>query len=129
MVVVASAGNAADNRPSWPAAFDHVVAVAAVTRTADGVVPADYSNFGPWVDACAEGARVSTFVDGTSELPGAAPVQFTGFARWVGTSFAAPHVAGHLATLMTTHGLSASRARLHLQSAPRWHADYGVLVG
>ncbi|MGC9665451.1 S8 family peptidase [Planosporangium sp. 12N6] len=128
VVVVAAAGNAGTSRPAWPAALDQVVAVAAVTETEAGVAPAGYSNFGPWVDACAPGEHVSTYVKGRWELPGAAPVGFGGFARWAGTSFAAPYVAGHLATVMTRHGITADQARLDLLGRPRWHPDYGVLV-
>jgi hypothetical protein len=125
--VVAAAGNGGQNRPFWPAAGDQVVAVGAVTQTTNGVVPAEYSNYGPWVDACANGDRVSTYVDGSLELL-ETPVVFAGFARWVGTSFAAPHVAGRLATLMTSNGMTAEEARISLLSAARWDPDYGVLV-
>jgi hypothetical protein len=126
--VVAAAGNAGQNRPFWPAALDQVIAVGGVTRTSSGVIPADYSNYGAWVDACADGDRVSTYVDGSLELSGVPPVAFSGFARWVGTSFAAPYVAGRLATLMTTNGMTAAEARISLLSAARWDPDYGVLV-
>lgn len=128
VVVVAAAGNAGTNRPSWPAALDKVVAVGAVTVTSNGVVPADYANYGPWVDASADGDRVSTYVDGSFEVPGAPAEALNGFARWVGTSFAAPYVAGWLATQMTTQNISAAQARAQLLAAPTWHPDYGVLV-
>lgn len=128
LAVVAAAGNAGTDRPSWPAAFDKVIAVGAVTSTSSGPVPAEYSNYGPWVDACADGDRTSTYVDGTWEMAGTPPTAFGGYARWVGTSFAAPFVAGRLATMMSTMKISAAQARLALLAEPRWHADYGVLV-
>jgi subtilisin family serine protease len=129
VAVVASAGNSGAARPSWPAALDRVVAVAAVAETAGGIVPAEYSNFGSWVDASAIGERTSTYVKGRLDLPGVPQQQFAGFASWAGTSFAAPYVAGRLAAMMTSDGLDAAAAVQALLSNPRWHPDYGVLVG
>jgi len=96
-VVVAAAGNDGIDRPWWPAAFANVVAVAAVDD-ADGVVaPTAWSNYGTWVDVCTVGLDLlSTYVDGT--YPSGAT--FSGphpFARWSGTSFAAPLVAAEIA--------------------------------
>ncbi|WFE62929.1 S8/S53 family peptidase [Micromonospora sp. WMMD714] len=127
--VVAAAGNAGTSRPLWPAALDRVVAVAAVSQTSGGLVPAADSCFGPWVDACAIGERHSTYVEGQLLLPGRPVRQFHGFAVWAGTSFATGHVSGRLAALMTGGDLSAAEARTALLAAPRWHPDYGVLVG
>ncbi|WP_329016373.1 S8/S53 family peptidase [Micromonospora rifamycinica] len=127
--VVAAAGNAGTSRPLWPAALDRVLAVAAVSQTTGGLVPAADSCFGPWVDACALGERHSTYVEGQLLLPGRPVRQFHGFAVWAGTSFATGHVSGRLAALMTGGELSAAEARTALLAAPRWHPDYGVLVG
>jgi subtilisin family serine protease len=128
VVVVASAGNAHWSRKTWPAAIPDVVAVAAVTRDNEGLALADYSNFGSWVDACAEGERTSMYVPGKLELSGQPTITFSGFARWSGTSFAAPYVAGRLAA-MTGHGYTAVEARGDLLAASRWSPDYGVFVG
>ncbi|MEV6692017.1 S8/S53 family peptidase [Micromonospora sp. NPDC051196] len=127
--VVAAAGNAGIGRPLWPAALERVVAVAALSVGPSGPVPAGYSGFGPWVDACALGQRDSTYVEGTLPLPGRPSRVFQRYATWAGTSFATAHVSGRLAALMTAGGLSADAARLTLLAAPRWHPDYGVLVG
>jgi hypothetical protein len=81
------------------------------------------------VDACATGERHSTHVEGELRLPGQSPLFFGGFATWAGTSFATAHVAGRLATLMSSTGLGAEDARALLLAPPRWHPDYGVLVG
>jgi subtilisin family serine protease len=130
MVVVAAAGNSGSRRPSWPAAFKGVIAVAAVTADTHGnFVPDPDSNHGAWVDACAEGTHASTFVSGTSLLSGIGVSTFDPpYAEWSGTSFAAPVVAGRVADLMTRHGVPGRRAARILLDHPRWHPDYGVLV-
>ncbi|MFC6021782.1 S8 family serine peptidase [Plantactinospora solaniradicis] len=127
-VVVAAAGNTGANRPTWPAALADVLAVAAVSRGGTGITPASYSGFGSWVNACAVGERTSTYVDGRLLLPGRPARLFSGFADWAGTSFAAAHVSGRLAALMSAGGLDAEQARLVLLGNPQWHPDYGVLV-
>ena len=127
-LVVASAGNSASDRVQWPAAFPDVLAVAAVDSGDSGTVPAPYSNFGSWVDACAIGERVSTYVKGQLVLDGVPPVVFDGYARWSGTSFAAPLVAGRVATLMAANGLTARAAGAQLLSQATWRTDYGVLI-
>ncbi|WP_234361525.1 S8 family serine peptidase [Plantactinospora sp. BB1] len=127
-VVVAASGNAGTARPAWPAALPEVVAVAAVSQGANGLLPAAYSGFGSWVDACAVGERTSTYVDGRLLLPGRPVKEFRGYATWAGTSFAAAHVSGRLAALMSATGLDAEQARLVLLGEPDWHPDYGVLV-
>ncbi|WFE43478.1 S8/S53 family peptidase [Verrucosispora sp. WMMD1129] len=126
--VVAAAGNAGTDRPIWPAALDRVVGVAALASGPAGLVPAEDSGFGSWVDACAVGRRDSTYVAGRLPLPDRPTRVFQGFATWAGTSFAAAHVSGRLAALMTAGDLSADEARLALLAAPSWHPDYGVFV-
>jgi subtilisin family serine protease len=119
-VIVAAAGNDATWRPFWPAAFDFVVGVAAL----DGRGPAPFTNFGPWVDACAPGVDVvSTFFD---ERPGPIPhvdlppdlsshaVTFPGYARWSGTSFAAPKVAAAIAAAASSWGIDVREAERRL---------------
>lgn len=93
-VVVAAAGNQSLARPFWPAAVPDVVAVAA-TGTDGEVV--DFSNKGPWVDAAAPGVDViSSYV----RLRPAGGDPAYGFARWSGTSFAAPRVAADVAVTL-----------------------------
>ncbi|MBF9130864.1 S8 family serine peptidase [Plantactinospora sp. S1510] len=127
-VVVAAAGNTGTSRPTWPAALPDVLAVAAVSRGSAGIVPASYSAFGSWVNACTVGERTSTYVDGRLLLPGRPARLFSGFADWAGTSFAAAHVSGRLAALMSAGGLDAEQARQVMLGNPQWHPDYGVLV-
>ncbi|MDU0288116.1 S8 family peptidase [Saccharothrix longispora] len=130
VVVVASAGNQGTNRPSWPAALSGVTAVAAVAQERDGTrSPACYSNHGHWVDACAVGNRTSTFLKGRWQLPGLPAEVYDRFAYWLGTSFAAPHVAGRIAETMTTFGLSAVDARAKLLGGkPEFFPGYGIFV-
>ena len=98
-VVVASAGNDATCVPMFPAALRGVVGVAALDEEGK---PAPFTNFGPWVRACARGADViSIFFEG---FDGAGPPvnnydpdHFEGWAQWSGTSFAAPAVVAALA--------------------------------
>lgn len=98
-VVVASAGNDATCVPMFPAALPHVVGVAALDEEGK---PARFTNYGPWVRACAPGGDVvSIFFEG---FDGAGPAEqnydpdrFDGWARWSGTSFAAPAVVAALA--------------------------------
>lgn len=108
--VVACAGNHASDRPYWPAALDGVIAVAAL----DGDDRAWFSDHGPWVDACAPGVDVaSCFVRFDGPRPrvhGTDPDDFTGFAVWSGTSFAAPAVAGAIARVAAEQGLPGRTA-------------------
>lgn len=126
VVVVASAGNSATDRRSYPAALPDVVAVAALAPGT--LAPAAYSNFGKWVDACAVGERTSTYVLGSLDLLGLTTIKFGGYATWAGTSFAAPHVAGRLAAMMAKNRYGAVDARADLLSQGPWKDGYGVLV-
>jgi subtilisin family serine protease len=109
-IVVACAGNAASDRPFWPAALKTVIAVAAL----DGADRAWFSSYGWWVDACTQGVGLtSCFIRFNGPRPrvnGVDPDEFCGFATWSGTSFAAPAVAGTIAGLAAAEGLSASAA-------------------
>lgn len=118
-VVVASAGNDATSRQYYPAALPDVIAVGAL----DQAGRAAFSNFGSWVDACAPGVDVvSTFftdftdrrADGTTVDP------YDGWARWSGTSFAAPKVAAVIAQEMYVHGGTADEAWKRLTARPKY---------
>jgi subtilisin family serine protease len=113
-VLVAAAGNDSWSAPFWPAAFDWCVGVGSLDR--DGRV-SDYSNFGVSADVYALGRNhVNAFPDGTfvcHESPDKGDVRVfsTGLARWSGTSFAAPVVAGLIARHISETGSSAHEAR------------------
>lgn len=81
VLIVAAAGNRPEARPNYPAAFDRVLAVAAVT--ASGEI-AGFSTFGAFVDIAAPGVNVlSASTAGNDRV-----------RRESGTSVAAPLVTG-----------------------------------
>jgi subtilisin family serine protease len=127
-VIVASAGNEGSTDRFWPAAEGAVVGVAAVD--AEGAA-ADFSNRGDWVKACALGVDIDgAYAEGTYRtLDGADVRQFSGLARWSGTSFAAPMVAGAIAARMSADGVSATEAWDRIRSeAGAGPSGFGVHV-
>ena len=130
-VVVASAGNDATCRPTYPAAFPGVVGVGAIGPSG----PAPFTNYGPWVRACAPGVDlVSTLFrfTGAEEAVGADPDpdDFDGWAVWSGSSFSAPIVAAALVNHMRTHGVSATDAVARVIDDPALLrlADLGTVI-
>lgn len=105
IAVVAPAGNEESIRPYWPAALPDVIGVAS-TNAADEA-RAWFSNWGQWCDCCTRGERVfSTFIywDGPIEgEPLSDDEKFSGWARWDGTSFAAPKVSAAIAKLVASN--------------------------
>lgn len=125
-VLVAAAGNDSWAAPFWPAAFDWCVGVGSLDR--DGRV-SDFSNFGVSADVYALGRNhVNAFPDGTfvcRESPDKGDVRVfsTGMARWSGTSFAAPYVAGRIAREISEIGASARDARAAVLARARYDSD------
>ena len=123
VVVVASAGNDGSCQPQYPAAFDGVVAVAALGP--DG--PAPWTNYGSWVDACAPGTDLVSafFADFDGPLPpvGASdPDRFQEWAIWSGTSFATPVVVAALVRELewgAVDGRAAVERLIHSPAAVR----------
>jgi len=130
-VVVASAGNDGICRPSLPAALPSVVSVAALGPNG----PARFSNYGPWVRACAPGVDiVSSFFtrfDGKETAPpgGVDPDKFASWARWSGSSFSAPIVVAALARELQL-GLTPAQAVERVIDAPGLLRipDFGTVV-
>lgn len=122
---VAAAGNDGVDVPSYPAANDGVLSVAA---TNDLRQRAEFSNFGSWVDVAAPGAYLwssicrNYVVDDTSQL------FYYFFFEWDfvepymrgdGTSFACPLAAGVAALVRS----------LHPQLTPQQVADHLIATG
>lgn len=111
IVIVAAAGNFGDDRPTWPAALPEVIAVGSVDAD---LKPSAWSSHGSWVDVTTVGRGVlSTYVQGRSYDEAGGIVDRFGesaFARWTGTSFAAPQVAGAVAQEMVRAGVGAKVA-------------------
>jgi subtilisin family serine protease len=110
-VVVASAGNDATCVPSFPAALPRVISVGAIGRNG----PAHFTNYGPWVRACAPGVDiVSTFFTEVATNDGEG---YGDWACWSGTSFAAPAVLAALAEQMHL-GRTGAQAVQRILDAP-----------
>ena len=87
ITVVAAAGNYNSSNESYPAANDHVIAVASTGLTeANKLNKAGYSNYGDWVDICAPGYIMTPTTSSTSS-----------YSITYGTSFSAPLVTGAIA--------------------------------
>lgn len=121
-VLVAAAGNDSSSAPFWPASFPWATGVGSIDR--DGRI-SRFSNFSDAadtpndnsVDVYALGRNVvNAFPKGTyvcQETPSVGDVRefTTGLARWSGTSFSAPIVAGLIAAQMWASGEPAPVAR------------------
>ena len=111
-VVVASAGNDGTCRPTYPAALPDVVGVGAIGPNG----PAPFTNYGAWVRACAPGVDVVSWFFSEFDGPGVQgpgsidPDHFENWARWSGTSFAAPIVVAALAREMHIYAVDAPGA-------------------
>jgi subtilisin family serine protease len=133
-VVVAAAGNDSTHRPHWPAAHKRAIGVAALDDVGER---ASFSNYGWWVDAAARGVGVvSTFLEFAERddvaIPGRTPQRFERWARWSGTSFAAPRLAGEIAAAMTRDGHTSARAAAAALLAGGGHdraGEVGVVLG
>jgi hypothetical protein len=134
VVFVAAAGNLSSSREFWPAAFPWAVSVGALA--ADLAHRAWFSNRSnprnDWVDLYAAGEHlVNAYATGDytyTEPPRRGAVSsFREMARWSGTSFSAPLVAGAVATWLE-HNPSADRdaARAALMATATADAVPGV---
>jgi len=93
VLLVAAAGNEANDTKVYPAAYEEVIAV---TATDSNDKPALFTNFGQWVELAAPGVNIYS------------TLRWDRYDYWSGTSFACPHVSG-LAALIWSKFPNATR--------------------
>jgi subtilisin family serine protease len=132
-IVVAAAGNLDSERKFWPAAEPWAIGVAAVDLRGPAPQRAWFSNWGSWVDVCADGVDVLSSFEERPYRPIADPTQlryFNGFAIWSGTSFSAPRVSAEVARLLHVHpGWSRQDVLNDLAATRPWISGLGTFVG
>ncbi|HTU74416.1 MAG TPA: S8/S53 family peptidase [Trebonia sp.] len=127
-VLVAAAGNDGRDWKFSPAELPGVISVGALNGDWDG--RAWFSDYGEWVSVFAPGQDlVHAFARGVytyQERQSPKEATFDGMARWSGTSFSTPVVAGLIAARMSGTGQSARTAADALLTIAREQSMPGV---
>lgn len=132
LLIAAAAGNDSKSQRFYPAAFSDdpaigpaIMSVGALDhRDENGEQrPAEFSNFGEWVNAWAPGVDLkSDYVpDGLEFRYGdGSTATFDGCAEWSGTSFATPYAAAAVLRYADEHKLSPVAAWQEIRAGRPW---------
>ncbi len=97
-VVIFAAGNDNEDALCYPAAYERVIAVSAMSTN---FTRASYTNRGDWVDIMAPGGDIDRYGIAAGVL---STVADNKYAYFQGTSMAAPHVSGTAALVLSKYG-------------------------